>query len=116
MLCESAWGDESFCEEGMDECKQEVCIVSGTNKMMFIGLLCRSRAIGVNDYHFPTTLTQSTQPTTHIRCSHQTAIGDKWICSQQQQVIGAFQVRNGNRKSGTEHESSRDLFRHLVNS
>src|SRR5947209_2388219 len=116
MLCESAWGDESFCEEGMDECKQKMGIVSGANKMMFIGLLRRSRAIGVNDYHFPTTLPQSTQPTTHIRCSHQAAVGDKRICSQQQQIFGTFQIRDRNRKRGPEHESGSDLLRHLVDS
>src|SRR5437763_6626889 len=116
MLCELAWSDESFCEEGMDKCKQEVCIVSGANKVMFIGLLRRSRAIGINDHHFPTTLTQPTQPTTHIRCSHQAAVGDKRICSQQQQIFGTFQIRDRNRKSSPEHESSRNLLRHLVNS
>ena len=86
----------------------------GTNGQVFVACRRRPRAHRIDHHDASLASSKLPEPSRKIRCRHHRAVRDQWICSKDEEVVGAVDIGNRNRQCRAVHQRARDLFGHLI--
>ncbi len=113
--------DESFpgtgeivIEQDVDDREQEVGIGARPDEVVFVGLLGGAAAARIEDDELAAACPQRPEAAAHVGGGHQAAVRREWVRAEYEQVIGAIDIGDGDRRAGPEHECARHLLRELV--
>ena len=106
--------DEAFGEQHVDHGHEEVGVAARADGDVLVGLLGRLGALGVDDDDAPAPLADALQPAGPVGRRGQRAVGCERVGAQDQQVVGAVEVGDGEAGGRPEHQRRADLFGPLV--
>jgi hypothetical protein len=105
---------EVLGEEDVHDAHEEVGVRAGADEVMLCRLRRGPRAARVDDDDAPAARADGAELPLHVRRRHQAAVRDERIGAEDEQVVGAVDVRDRDAERRAEHEPGRDLLRHLV--
>ena len=106
--------DQALREEDVDHREQQQRVGAGADEVVLVGLLGGAGAPRVDHDDLAAALANRPQPPAHVGRRHQAAVGVQRVGAEDQQVLGAVDVGDGNAERGAEHVPGRDLLGHLV--
>jgi hypothetical protein len=106
--------DEGFVEQHMHDGQQQRSIGAWAGSEVTVGEFGRAGAGRVDDDEPTAPLAQRPQLAWKVRGGRQTAIGDKGIRANDDQVVSAVKIGNRESDGAAEHETEGDVLGHLV--
>ncbi len=101
-------------EDHVHEREQQVRVGAGADEVVLVGDLGGARAPRVDDHDLAAALLDRAQAPAHVGRGQQAAVGGERVGAEDQQVVGAVDVRHRDRQRAAEHQRRGDLLRPLV--
>ena len=105
---------QPLLEDHVDEREQQVRVGAGADEVVLVGDLGGARAPRVDHHDLAAALLDRTQAPAHVGRREQAAVGGERVGAEDQQVVGAVDVRHRDRQRAAEHQRRGDLLRPLV--
>ncbi len=114
VLGEPAGVGEALGEQRVGDPEQQQRVGAGPDEVVLGGLAGGAASPRVDDHHLAAALADRADAPAHVGRGQQRAVGDQRVGAEDQQVVGAVDVRDRHREPGAEHQPGRDLLGHLV--
>ena len=105
---------QPLVEDHVDEREQQVRVGAGADEVVLVGDLGGARAPRVDHHELAAALLDRAQAPAHVGRGEQAAVGGERVGAEDQQVVGAVDVRHRDRQRAAEHQRRGDLLRPLV--
>ena len=105
---------QALFEDHVDEREQQVRVGAGADEVVLVGDLGGARAPRVDHHDLAAALLDRAQAPAHVGRRQQAAVGGERVGAEDQQVVGAVDVRHRDRQRAAEHQRRGDLLRPLV--
>ncbi len=105
---------EVLREKGVDEGGEEQRVGAGADRDVPVGEARGAGAPGVDDGEGAAASSEGLEPAGEVGGGAQAAVGGQRVGAEDQQVVGAVQVRHGDGEGVTEEQAAGDVLGHLV--
>ncbi len=106
--------DEALLEEHPHHREEQQGVGAGPDREMLVGQLRGTGAPGVDDGEPPAAAAQRPDPAREVGCGAQAPVGVQWVGADDQEVVGAVQVRYGDGQRIAVEQPAGDMLGHLV--
>lgn len=105
---------ELLLEEYVGDCGEQECVGAGADGDMPVGEAGGPGAAGVDDGERAAATTQRLEPAGEVGGRAEAAVGFERVGAEEQQMVGAVDVRHRDGVRVAEEQSAGDMFGHLV--